>query len=155
MPDDDDGRLRAPAARACGSCPYRRDVPAGLWAAEEYAKLPRYDAETGRQPLGVFRCHQGDGRVCAGWAGCHDTENLLALRIAAARGVLSPQVLAAVLAYRSPVPLFATGAQAAAHGLSGVSAPDARARRVADRLVRRHGIDADGNLLRQNPRGTP
>lgn len=34
----------------CHSCPYRRDVPSGVWATEEYDKLLPYDADTASQP---------------------------------------------------------------------------------------------------------
>lgn len=109
----------------CGSCPYRRDVPAGIWAAEEYLKLPGYDGETLDQLLKdavrLFFCHQDDGKLCAGWAACHDTDHLLALR-------LHP-VHPSTFGYVSPVPVFSSGAEAALHGLAGVENPgdDARA----------------------------
>ncbi|MFE7545794.1 DUF6283 family protein [Streptomyces platensis] len=79
--------LRPPAPRPCESCPYRRDVPAGIGASEEYEKLRRYDADTPNQPTKLFQCHQADGdsdnrRICGGWAGCHEGEDLLALRVA-------------------------------------------------------------------------
>ncbi|MEV7159432.1 DUF6283 family protein [Streptomyces misionensis] len=79
--------LRPPAQRPCESCPCRCDVPAGIWASEEYAKLRRYGADTPDQPTGLFQCHQADAngavrRVCGGWAGCHEGEELLALRMA-------------------------------------------------------------------------
>lgn len=125
-----------PAAAPCKSCPYRRDVPSGVWDEEEYAKLSRYDEDTAFQPVGVFLCHQQDGRVCAGWAGCHDHEHSLALRIATASGHVSPEVADAIIDYESPVPLFASGAEAAAHGRRAVCAPGADAVRVIDRLSR-------------------
>lgn len=80
-----------PAPRSCASCPYRRDVPAGIWAREEYGKLPGYDEPTPFQPRGVFLCHQHDPGtdghpVCGGWAGCHDGDELLALRMAVLGG---------------------------------------------------------------------
>lgn len=28
-----------PSPRLCESCPYRRDVPSGIWDRSEYAKL--------------------------------------------------------------------------------------------------------------------
>ena len=47
--------VRPPAKSPCGSCPYRQDVPSGVWAASEYEKLPAYDApETFMQPPGLF-----------------------------------------------------------------------------------------------------
>lgn len=113
----------------CGSCPYRRDVPAGIWDASEYDKLPGYDGPTWAQSPAVFLCHQQSGELCAGWAACHDTDHLLALRI-------SP-VAPEVYGYQSPVPVFASGAEARAHGLSGVAAPDQRAVRVVKGLLKK------------------
>ena len=126
-----------PAARACGSCPYRRDVPSGVWHASEYRKLPAYDNDTMGQPPHLFLCHQQDGRVCAGWAGCHDGAHLLALRVAAMSGTLTDDELTATVDYVSPVPLFRSGAEAAAHGLADVDQPDERACRTIDTLTRK------------------
>jgi hypothetical protein len=47
-----------PASNPCGSCPYRRDVPSGVWDAAEYEKLPRYDGPMADQPARLFLCHQ-------------------------------------------------------------------------------------------------
>lgn len=126
-----------PADRPCGSCPYRRDVPSGVWAAEEYAKLPPYDRETGEQPLGAFMCHQQDGRLCAGWVGCHDMDENLGLRLAVASGDMSVETAESVRRYQSRVPLFGSGAEAAEHGLREVAAPPAPAVRVIEKLNRR------------------
>lgn len=126
-----------PAAAPCRSCPYRRDVPAGVWNPEEYAKLPRYDGETWEQDAALFMCHQQDGRLCAGWVGCHDPGESLAVRLAAASGALDGDDLDAVLGYESPVPLFSSGGEAAAHGLAGVDAPEADAVAMIRRLDRR------------------
>jgi hypothetical protein len=127
----------APAKNPCGTCPYRRDVPSGVWAAEEYAKLPPYDNDTSAQPLGVFHCHQQDGRICAGWAGTHDMNQSLALRLAASTRNLAPEVVEAVLDYTTEVPLFDTGAEAAEHGLAEVDEPGEKARKKIDHLTRR------------------
>ncbi|MGQ5261052.1 DUF6283 family protein [Micromonospora sp. ZYX-F-536] len=124
---------RGPAKAPCGTCPYRRDVPSGVWDASEYAKLPAYDAPTALQPGGLFLCHQADGRVCAGWAGCHDTDNLLALRLAALHG-MDPDEVTATRDYVSPVPLFGSGTEAAEHGMAGIDDPDPKARRAIHRL---------------------
>lgn len=129
----------APAPRPCASCPYRRDVPPGVWSEDEYAKLPPYDEETGHQPPAAFYCHQQDGRLCAGWVGCHDMAESLGLRLAVRVGGVSPDVADAVLDYRSPVPLFASGAEAAAHGLSAIEEPPPEAVRVIGKLSRRRG----------------
>lgn len=126
---------RGPARNPCGSCPYRRDVPSGVWDASEYEKLPRYDGETFEQPPGLFLCHQQTGRVCAGWVGCHDMGQSLALRLGALH--LDRQSLEAIFEYESPVPLFASGAEAAEHGMRDVEAPGAGAIKAMDKLKRR------------------
>jgi len=125
----------APARSPCTSCPYRRDVPSGVWAAEEYAKLPRYDADTAGQPVEPFFCHQQAGRICAGWAGCHDMYEALSVRLAAAMGKLTGRALDLVLSYVSPVPLHPSGRAAADHGLRDVLAPGAAARAMSLRLA--------------------
>lgn len=130
-------KTRRPATRPCVSCPYRTDAPAGLWHPDEYAKLPAYDRDTAQQPTGVFLCHQQDNRVCAGWAGCHNTDHLLALRLAPAFGTMDLAEVEATLDYVSPVPLFRSGAEAAAHGLSAVDGPDERAQQLARRYLAR------------------
>jgi hypothetical protein len=56
-------------------------VPSGIWAAEEYDKLPLYDGETFEQAPHLFMCHQRDGSLCGGWLACHDPHELLALRL--------------------------------------------------------------------------
>lgn len=126
-----------PAPRPCVSCPYRRDVPSGVWHPDEYAKLPAYDAATPFQPPGVFMCHQVDGRVCAGWAGCHDGRELLALRLAVVLGTLTPDEVGETIDYVSPVPLFGSGAEAAEHGMAEVDAPDEPAVAVMERITRK------------------
>lgn len=128
--------VKGPAKGPCVSCPYRLDVPSGVWTAEEYAKLPPYDGETWSQPPGVFLCHQQDGRVCAGWAGCHDAGELLSLRLAALTPNIPAEVVEEVAEYVSPVPLHPSGAAAAAHGLADVDCPGPEALALMDKLVR-------------------
>lgn len=131
-----------PGKAPCGTCPYRRDVPPGIWSADEYAKLPAYDGETGDQLMagatGLFYCHQNDGRLCAGWVGCHDMRHNLAVRFTA----VAPETYT----YQSPVPLFASGREAAAHGLSGINNPGPDARRAIRKLERRLGGGSDGRV---------
>ena len=114
----------------CGTCPYRRDVPAGIWHGDEYAKLPAYDAETPFQPMALFMCHQRDGCLCGGWLLTHDRDHLLALRVHAHNVDLS------VWSYAPPIEVFASGAEAAAHGISGIENPSPEAQRKIDGLVR-------------------
>lgn len=114
----------------CGSCPYRRDVPSGVWAANEYDKLPDYDGTIMDQVMNgasaVFMCHQQDNRLCAGWVGCYGAGNLLALRLTG--------VTRAMVRFKSPVPLFNSGAEACAHGKRAIKRPGTLARRMASKL---------------------
>ncbi|MFD7015863.1 DUF6283 family protein [Streptomyces sp. NPDC059928] len=133
--------LHPPAPRPCSSCPYRRDVPSGIWASEEYAKLRRYDAGTADQPPSVFQCHQKDAysdgsRICSGWAGCHDAGGLLALRFALLTGTIDVETHRATTAYVSPIPLFCSGHEAAAHGEAGVDAPAEEAHLLIKKITR-------------------
>jgi len=128
-PDPDLSLVVAP--NPCASCPYRRDVPAGIWDQHEYAKLSAYDADTGDQPWYPFGCHRDDGRLCAGWLGHRRPQDLLAVRI----GVISNHYSAKIMNYRTDVPLFATGAEAAEHGLSAIEAPDEDAVQAAAKII--------------------
>ena len=135
-----------PAPRPCASCPYRRDAPSGVWAAEEYAKLARYDAETMLQPIDLFLCHQHDpdaarARICAGWLGCHGGDELAAVRWATAAGHITAEDSATVRTYASPVPLFGSGAEAAAHGLAALDTPGPVARQAIGKIERRRSHD--------------
>lgn len=122
----------------CTTCPYRRDVPSGVWDESEYAKLADYDGDIMEQAVagatGMFCCHQRTGEVCAGWAGCYDLEDILAARLAYAQGKLDPSAFE----YESPVPLFGSGAEAAKHGMRDIRNPDsdAQARIVKLRRLR-------------------
>ena len=123
--------LKAPPI-PCGSCPYRTDVPSGIWHPDEYAKLVEYDNETHAQPFAVFMCHQRDGNLCGGWLACHDKDNLLALRIA--------RVDPSVFDYVSPVPVFKSGREAAEHGMRDVSGPSPKAEKMISGLIRKRRI---------------
>lgn len=126
-----------PGRRPCASCPYRRDVPSGVWTEDEYDKLPDYDRPTSEQPFGVFLCHQRDGRVCAGWASVHGDGDNLALRLARLTGGLDLETVERVLEYSSPVPLWLSGAAAAEHGKAGLATPPPAAQRMAVKILRR------------------
>lgn len=127
--------LPRPSKAPCGTCPYRRDVPAGIWEASEYLKLPRYDGETIEQVIkgagGLFFCHQNDGHLCAGWVGCHDMAEAFAVRL----NPVHPETFD----YVSPIPLFGSGTEAAIHGLSGVENPGPDARAAIAKLERKLG----------------
>lgn len=126
--------MKPPAPLPCVSCPYRCDVPSGVWELSEYAKLPPYDRETWEQPPELFGCHQADGKMCAGWVAVHDMDESLALRLAAASGRLTDDEIDAVREYSTDVPLFATGAQAAEHGCRDWKSPGQKAIKLIERM---------------------
>lgn len=129
----------APRPRPCPTCPYRRDVPPGVWAEEEYAKLERYDGDVPDHveagAFGLFHCHTTPEFLCSGWVGCHDMNNMLAVRLH-----WRDLDTGTVQGYVSPVPLFGSGAEAAAHGRSGITgdtrAAQLKALRYAGRRAR-------------------
>ncbi|MEU5242220.1 DUF6283 family protein [Streptomyces lydicus] len=130
-----------PAPRPCTYCQYRTDVPSGIWSQEDYEKLPLFDGPTGTQRPKLFVCHVHDYeddhvRVCGGWAGCHDGDQLLAVRVAASMGEITVDTAEAIRDYVSPVPLFATGAEAAAHGMREILTPGPEARRAIQKICR-------------------
>lgn len=122
----------------CQSCPYRRDVPSGIWAPEEYDKILAYDEETWNQPPAVFMCHQADGALCRGWLDCHGSE-LLSVRIYAGRSLDAEQV-AQALSEGPAVPVFATAAEAAGHGRRSIKRPGSKARKLMQKLERKQRI---------------
>lgn len=127
--------LPKPPKVPCGTCPYRRDVPSGVWAPEEYAKLPAYDGDTPDQMMkgafSLFMCHQRDGCLCGGWLLTHDRTKLLALRF--------HRVDPSVWDYDPGTEVWGSGAEAAEHGLRDVENPSPAARRKIDGLTKKLG----------------
>jgi len=121
--------LPKPPPTPCGSCPYRRDVPSGIWSQNEYDKLPLYDGETWEQDRKVFMCHQRDGHLCGGWLACHGTEHTLALRFP---GV----VHSSTFDYKTEVPVFSSGAEAREHGMRDIDDPGPAAQKMVAGLAR-------------------
>jgi len=121
-----------PRTRPCASCPYRRDVPSGVWESTEYDKLPLYDGDTAYQSPAAFMCHQQDGHVCSGWLGYRPAYDLLAVRLGVSTGSVDPSCLD----YTTDVPLWPTGHEAQAHGLRDVQKPSPDAQRVMGKVLR-------------------
>lgn len=135
--DDPEQRKLAPRKTPCATCPYRKNVPQGIWDWEEYSKLERYDAETGEQPPNLFMCHQGEGDICMGWWSCGGQPfEMLAARLAVIRGEIDLEELDNI----TSVPLHETHTAAAGHGYGGVNNPDARARRAIDKIVAKRNL---------------
>lgn len=118
----------------CPSCPYRRDVPSGVWDATEYEKLVGYDDP--QESFATFHCHQEHRTerptVCRGWL-------TVAAESAAARiAVLEGLVPDAARYDPPPVPLWSSGREAAEHGLRDLTDPSPAARRLIAKLNRFH-----------------
>ena len=118
-------------SQPCSACPYRCDVPSGIWSYEEYEKLRGYDEITPEQPLATFHCHATPESLCHGWAVVHTSRgseyDLLALRIWPTGPI--PE---------AGVELFPSGNEAADHGQAEIATPSAAATETVDRLVRKY-----------------
>jgi hypothetical protein len=131
--------------RPCSTCPYRRDVPPGIWSAAEYNRLRAYDRPTGDQPLAGFACHTSPAEFCHGWAVVGSSRghafDLLALR------------LNRVSVPAAAVPLFASAGDAADHGLSAIDDPPPAAIDAIARLIARSAgrLDLDRPGTRDDP----
>ena len=113
-----------PPRKPCSSCPYVTTTPSGIWDETEYAKLPAYDLPTPYQPISVFMCHQRDGCLCGGWLITHNTDHLLALRIA--RNLDHETIQN----YNPPnITCFSSGQEACDHGVRDVDNPSPQAKR--------------------------
>jgi Family of unknown function (DUF6283) len=115
-------------SESCTACPYRRDVPSGVWAAKEYDKLADYDAPIGEQPVGAFMCHATPEVFCHGWAVVQDRQSnghVLALRLDPPENDIPPE----------GVPLFSSGTEAAEHGKRDIENPSEEAKAIAQRLM--------------------
>lgn len=116
----------------CTYCPYRCDVPSGVWVAEEYEKLAEYDEETGTQPIATFQCHSTPDLYCHGWAVVHGAQqgeyDLLAFRFSPPVGGIPA----------AAVPLFASGTEACEHGLRDIDEPGEAARIAQVELLDRY-----------------
>lgn len=131
------GELRA-RPEPCEFCPYRRDVPSGVWSAEEYHKLACYDLETAYQPILWFGCHAQPNFACHGWAATHGRQegeyDLLARRMTPFE---PPE--------HDPLLLFESGYQAARHGLARIKHPGKRALAAVARLMQYRRIRENPN----------
>lgn len=106
------------APNPCNTCPYRKDTPPGIWAREEYDKLPRWD-----DPMsfaGTFICHNDPDSVCRGWLEVHyDNMNvrMQCFHIKWTEANKKP----------CDVELYASGAEARRAGIKGIKKPSREA----------------------------
>ena len=122
------------ASKPCHSCPYRCDVPSGIWDVTEYDKLPEYDKETFEQPQKMFLCHQQNGCLCRGWLDCHGS-HLLSIRIASVMGLVDDNQLEQAFNEGPKVAVFSSGAEAAKHGKRGIKQLSVAALGMIQKLV--------------------
>lgn len=124
-----------PRRNPCASCPYRTQVPSGIWDESEYQKLPGYDGEIHEQTAtAIFMCHQMDGCACSGWLGHREhPEDMLAVRLGVLRGALDQSCLD----YTTDVPLFESGTEAAAHGMKNFLDPQDDAVEAIRKITRK------------------
>lgn len=115
----------------CQSCPYRKDVPSGVWHPDEYVKLLEYDKDTAEQPLAVFMCHSGDAEhtLCRGWLECHG-DQLLSLRLALIRGQFTFDAIGVC-----DVEIFDTALEAAEHGMAEINNPSEKAHETISKVL--------------------
>lgn len=125
----------------CGSCPYRKDCPSGVWREEGYLKLAEYDRETFNQPLGVFLCHTEDLEddvLCRGWCEVHGSQDhgheLLSARFA---GIDLSDI------EPSGVALHDSGVAACDAGLREIDSPSDGARDLISKLLKIKRIKDD------------
>jgi hypothetical protein len=131
--------VNAVRSKPCLACPYRRDVPSGVWAHEEYEKLRAYDEPTGDQPTAIFACHATPEHLCNGWAVVHTSRghefDLLALRLV--RGGY-PEIPV------SDIELWSSGDIAADHGQADIEDPSPEADATVARLLSKYTRLSDG-----------
>lgn len=121
-----------PRKSPCASCPFRRDVPSGIWHESEYEKLPMYDGDASEQrSVRVFSCHQNGVDVCSGWLAHRDPLDMLAVRI----GLISDALDPSCADYSTDVPLFTSGQEAAEHGTRHIADPTVDARDSIRKII--------------------
>lgn len=134
MAEQDERPLKVVRKNPCPSCPYRKDCPSGLWAAEEYQKLREYDGDMGEQALAgahaAFHCHNTPEQLCAGWVATHGPDNLLSLRLYAHR------VDPSVWTYTTTVELHNSGRAAYEHGMRDYETPGPEVREAIVKIKR-------------------
>ena len=117
--------------KPCTSCPYRKDVPSGIWDEGEYDKLAGYDEEEmWMQPSATFGCHQADGSVCRGWLHCHGTD-LLTVRLH------WKEEYGEILDAGPGVELFGSAGEAIEHGMADIDNPGPEAEKMMAAIQRK------------------
>ena len=140
------GTLRVPK-KACDTCPYLRETPAGIWSAEEYEKLPTFDHDHEGMPVfATFLCHQTNATkvdtVCRGWLSTHGDS--IGARMAIMRKEIDPEDIPPAVEPE----YYATGREACDAGLAGLEEPGDEAQVKMSKLLARGAAHfADEEIL--------
>lgn len=129
----------------CTSCPYRKDVPSGVWHKSEYEKLREYDepprGSSEIPATALFLCHQtpeiGQQTACRGWLTVHCES--VAVRLAVLKGDVTPEQVYAEV----KEPLYKSGNEAADAGIKQIKRPGKKARKIVARLAGKGGRRLD------------
>lgn len=117
----------------CPTCPYRRDVPSGVWAEQEYVRLKEFDDQ---RKISAFLCHNGGSdpktnrTLCRGWVEVHNQN--WGVRLALCQVEWND-----ANSKPTKVPLYKSGAQAMKAGLRKLNQPSREARAICDKLARK------------------
>lgn len=121
------------ASNPCATCPYRKDVPSGVWHHDEYERLRKFDDEPRADNLGTFLCHQtnvcGKEIACKGWLMVH--RESVAVRLAMLRGHIDESAFSP-----TDVALHDSGNAAADFGQRDIERPRRTALKVMQKLKR-------------------
>ena len=116
----------------CLTCPYRLDVPSGVWSFEEYEKLRLFDEGSEMPCLSTFLCHQstvaGQQIACKGWLMVHRDS------VAVCLACLTGQVDAETCFEEPEAELHESGNAAADFGQRDLKRPKKKALKVIDKL---------------------
>lgn len=75
--------------------------------------------------------------MCAGWVAVHDMDHTLAIRFAIVTNRLPADVMQVIADYKTDVPLFSSGKEAAEHGLKEIKHVSKPARDKIHKITRR------------------
>ena len=126
------------APRGCSTCPYRRDVPPGIWEREEYEKLRMFDRDVSRMEdptpaLAIFLCHQtpmtGVETLCRGWLSTH--RDSVAVRLGVTMNKIDPDLIPD----EEESLYYSSGTEACEAGIAHVDDPPPEAVRASSKLL--------------------
>ena len=146
MTMEEEASKYATRRKPCASCPYLKSTPSGVWAAEEYTRLCKYDGDMGSQLMeggnGLFMCHQNNGEettpcMCRGWTDTHGAENLVAICLSLSSGGGGSK-FPDDLWEHSGADVYASGQEACDAGMRDIEQPQELAKKTQSLLLRKN-----------------